>query len=110
MPSDPLSNERPARRQAVHAQYDKLLDTVTEPLPASRQAFTEPKPGHGSVHGQGAMPAGYCMRERPPAPSGQRFVDAECKRLGLYQRPEEVSGSGHCGARSIVIRDDDCGP
>ncbi len=21
-------------------------------------------------------------------PSGQRFVDAECKRLGLYQRPK----------------------
>ena len=33
--------------------------------------------------------------------SGQRFVDAECKRFGLYQRPEEVSRSGHCGAAHL---------
>jgi len=33
-------------------------------------------------------------------PSGQRFVDAECRLLGLYERPEEVSGSRRCGPRT----------
>jgi len=41
--------------------------------------------------------------------SGQRFVDAECKRFGLYQRPEEVSRSGHCGPH-ILVQNVDCSP